>query len=127
MQNSGLEKKERTVGTRGLWWPKGRKQLPKGDEEALSGDLYLSEVRKQRSQGPGVQNAGQEKREDKGLRVLHGRQFSDAHCTWVHTQLTHDNVVITGLQEPAGYHIVLIISTQPRDILFFSISKLREL
>jgi len=41
------------------------------------------------------------------------------------TQLTHDNVVIMGLQEPAGYHIVLIIATQPPDILFFSISKLR--
>lgn len=26
MQNSGITKRERTVGTRGLWWPKGRKQ-----------------------------------------------------------------------------------------------------
>ena len=56
-------------------------KLPKGDEEALSGGLYLSEVRKQRPRGPGVRDAGQENREDKGLRVLHSPQFSDAHCT----------------------------------------------
>lgn len=61
-------------------------ELPKGDEEALSGDLYFSEVRKQKSQGPGVRDAGQEEnREDKGLRVLHSPQFSNAHCTWDYT------------------------------------------